>query len=193
MAPVADRHEQRVEQCQQHKDGKQRDTMYPGKSSFHKHESEPPRTDVAIRRTPAEDFYVIMPAVELGTQTMSLEIHINPLVNWIWMGFGIMAFGTGIALLPESTFAFAMAKMPAEAATTALTILLSFGLVLGAARGVGQMTGDVATQPRTTPRTPERPNCTGSSAPAAAATSRSRSAARIRASRPTNCAGKSRP
>ena len=49
---------------------------------------------------------------------MSLEIHINPLVDWIWMGFGVLAFGTGIALLPESTFAFALAKLPAEAATT---------------------------------------------------------------------------
>src|SRR3954469_7376025 len=106
------------------KDGKQLDTMYPGKSSFHKHESEPPRTDVAIRRTVAEDFYVIMPAVDLGTQTMSLEIHINPLVDWIWMGFGVLAFGTGIALLPESTFAFAVAKLPAEAATTTLSLLL---------------------------------------------------------------------
>jgi len=138
------------------KDGKQLDTMYPGKSSFHKHESEPPRTDVAIRRTPAEDFYVIMPAVDLGTQTMSLEIHVNPLVDWIWMGFGIMAFGTGIALLPESTFAFALAKMPAEAATTTLTILLSFGLVLGGGtKASAQMTGDAATQTSHYARTPE--------------------------------------
>ncbi len=138
------------------KDGKQLDTMYPGKSSFHKHESEPPRTDVAIRRTVAEDFYVIMPAVDLGTQTMSLEIHVNPLVDWIWMGFGIMAFGTGIALLPESTFAFALAKMPAEAATTTLTILLSFGLVLGGStKASAQMTGDAATQTSHYARTPE--------------------------------------
>ena len=138
------------------KDGKQIDTMYPGKSSFHKHESEPPRTDVAIRRTVAEDFYVVMPAVDLGTQTMSLEIHVNPLVDWIWMGFGIMAFGTGIALLPESTFAFALAKMPAEAATTTLTILLSFGLVLGGGtKASAQMTGDAATQTSHYARTPE--------------------------------------
>ena len=72
-----------------------------------------------------------MPAVDLGTQTMSLEIHVNPLVDWIWMGFGVMAFGTGIALLPERTFSFALAKLPAEAATTTLSLLLAFVLVLG--------------------------------------------------------------
>jgi cytochrome c-type biogenesis protein CcmF len=138
------------------KDGKQIDTMYPGKSYFHKHENEPPRTDVAIRRTPAEDFYVIMPAVEPGTQTMSLEIHINPLVDWIWMGFGVLAFGTGIALLPESTFAFAVAKLPAEAATTTLSLLLAFVLFAGSGtRLSAQMGGDAAMQTSFYPRTPE--------------------------------------
>jgi cytochrome c-type biogenesis protein CcmF len=138
------------------KDGKQIDTMYPGKSYFHKHENEPPRTDVAIRRTPAEDFYVIMPAVEPGTQTMSLEIHINPLVDWIWMGFGVLAFGTGIALLPESTFAFAVAKLPAEAATTTLSLLLAFVLFAGSGtRLSAQMGGDAAMQTSFYPRTPQ--------------------------------------
>jgi cytochrome c-type biogenesis protein CcmH/NrfF len=45
-------------------------------------------------------------------------------VNWIWFGFGILAFGTIIALLPERTFAFATAKLPAGAVTTGLVLLL---------------------------------------------------------------------
>ena len=86
---------------------------------------------------------------------MSLEIHINPLVNWIWMGFGIMAFGTGIALLPESTFAFATAKLPAGAATTTLSVLLAVALLLGGgSRASAQMTGDAATQTSFYARTP---------------------------------------
>ena len=28
--------------------------------------------------------------------------------NWIWFGFGVLAFGTGIALLPERAFSFAL-------------------------------------------------------------------------------------
>ncbi len=50
---------------------------------------------------------------------------VNPLVNWIWFGFGIMALGTGIALLPERAFAFAVAKLPEGAATTSLVILVA--------------------------------------------------------------------
>jgi len=52
-----------------------------------------------------------------------MEIVINPLVNWVWVGFGILAIGTGIALLPETVFAFAAAKIPANAATTSLLLL----------------------------------------------------------------------
>src|SRR2546421_189250 len=44
-------------------------------------------------------------------------------------GFGVLAFGTGIALLPERAYSFAVAKLPAEAAAT--TIALVFALVLG--------------------------------------------------------------
>jgi hypothetical protein len=44
-------------------------------------------------------------------------------VNWVWVGFGILALGTGIALLPETAFAFAVAKIPANAVTTSLLLL----------------------------------------------------------------------
>ena len=95
------------------KDGKQIDTMYPGKWFFRKHEQEP-TTSVAIRRTFAEDLYVVLAfqPSDLAAQSASLQINVNPLVDWIWFGFAVMAIGTGIALLPERTYAFALAKLP---------------------------------------------------------------------------------
>jgi hypothetical protein len=48
------------------------------------------------------------------------------------VGFGVMAFGTGIALLPESAFAFAAAKVPSGAVTTGL---LLFALLVGRLQG----------------------------------------------------------
>ena len=103
--------------------------MRPAKWYFRKHEEEP-TTEVAIRRMFAEDLYIVMPAFEIEEQTASVEVHINPLVNWVWFGFGILAIGTGIALLPEASLAFAAAKLPAEVATASvllLSILLSGG------------------------------------------------------------------
>jgi cytochrome c-type biogenesis protein CcmH/NrfF len=114
--------------------------MYPGRSIFRKHENEEARTDVAIRRSIAEDLYLVLaPDIDFGTQTISLQVVVNPLVNWIWLGFGVLAFGTGIALLPERSYSFALGKLPLEAAagsaTTALSILAIVALsLLGPAR-----------------------------------------------------------
>jgi cytochrome c-type biogenesis protein CcmF len=121
--------------------GKQIDSMYPAKWAFRKHEQEP-TTEVAIRRTFAEDLYIVLAfqPSDLATQTATLTIVLNPLVNWIWLGFGIMALGTGIALLPERAYSFALASLPAEAATTTVALLLAVlfsGTVLSAQTGMG--------------------------------------------------------
>jgi cytochrome c-type biogenesis protein CcmF len=109
--------------------GKLIDTMYPAKSAFRKHPDEPARTDAAIRRRIGEDLYLVMNTVDPGSQAITLNVVVNPLVNWVWLGFGILAFGTGIALLPESTLSFALAKAPAtEAATTTVALLLALTL-----------------------------------------------------------------
>jgi cytochrome c-type biogenesis protein CcmF len=110
--------------------GRELTKLHPAKWFFRKHESQP-TSEVAIRRSFAEDLYVVMPGYEIKDQTASLEVHINPLVNWVWMGFGVLAIGTGIGLLPETAFAFAVAKLPAGAVTTSvlfLAMLLSPGL-----------------------------------------------------------------
>jgi cytochrome c-type biogenesis protein CcmF len=104
------------------RDGSVLTTLHPAKWIFRKHEDQP-TTEVAIRRSFAEDIYLVMAGYELQQQTASLEFHINPLVNWIWAGFGILAIGTLIALLPEAALSFAAAKVPAGAATTSLLLL----------------------------------------------------------------------
>jgi cytochrome c-type biogenesis protein CcmF len=98
-------------------DGKALGTMYPARWFFRKHEQQP-TTEVAIRRTAAEDLYLVMPAYDINDQSMSLQVVVTPLVNWIWTGFGVLVLGTGIALLPERAFAFALSRVPAEASTT---------------------------------------------------------------------------
>ncbi|MCC7416698.1 MAG: cytochrome c biogenesis protein CcsA [Acidobacteria bacterium] len=120
--------------------GTQVDTLYPAKWAYRKHESEPPTTEVAIRRTVGDDLYVVFAAYDLSVQSASLELHLNPLVNWVWFGFGMMALGTGIALLPERAYAFALAKAPAGAAASAgvlLLMLLLSGTSVSAQQGMG--------------------------------------------------------
>jgi cytochrome c-type biogenesis protein CcmF len=107
--------------------GRQIDTLYPAKWFFRKHEDQP-TTEVAIRRRPSEDLYVVLAKPEVETQTAFLHINVNPLVNWVWFGFGVMALGTGIALLPERAFSFALARLPAEAATGSAALLIALML-----------------------------------------------------------------
>jgi cytochrome c-type biogenesis protein CcmF len=105
--------------------------MTPARWFFAKHEDQP-TTEVAIRRAAGEDVYIVLAAYEVGTQNATYAVTINPLVNWIWLGFGVLAIGTGIALLPERAFALAGARVPDAAVTT--TLLLLMLLLPGVAR-----------------------------------------------------------
>jgi cytochrome c-type biogenesis protein CcmF len=118
------------------KDGQTFATMYPAKWFWAK--SEQPTTEVAIRRGFAEDVYVVLAAFDTAGQTATLDVTIAPLVNWIWFGFGILALGTFIALLPDTVFAFATVRVPSNAATSSLLLL---SLLLAPAAGFAQTTG----------------------------------------------------
>jgi cytochrome c-type biogenesis protein CcmF len=103
-------------------------TMRPARWYFRKHEDEP-TTEVAIRRSFWEDLYIVMPAFEVADQSATFHIVVNPLVNWIWLGFGVMALGTGIALLPESSFAFAASRVAVRGAAGSTVGLLLLALL----------------------------------------------------------------
>ena len=65
-----------------------------------------------MRRRLSEDVYVVLAAYDMSDQSATFQVTVNPLVNWIWFGFALLALGTGIALLPESRFAFLASKAP---------------------------------------------------------------------------------
>jgi cytochrome c-type biogenesis protein CcmF len=105
------------------RDGKELAQLTPARWFFAKHEDQP-TTEVAIRRAAGEDLYVVLAAYEVQSQNATYAVTVNPLVNWIWLGFGVLALGTGLALLPERALVLAGAKVPEGAATTALMLLL---------------------------------------------------------------------
>ncbi|MFH1381854.1 MAG: cytochrome c-type biogenesis CcmF C-terminal domain-containing protein [Chloroflexota bacterium] len=55
-------------------------------------------TEVAIRSTPAEDLYVILAGWD--ESGVGFKILVNPLVQWIWIGGGLLAFGGVLAYWP---------------------------------------------------------------------------------------------
>jgi cytochrome c-type biogenesis protein CcmF len=97
--------------------------MYPAKWFYRNHEEEP-TTEVALRHSVADDLYLVLAGYTVETQAVTLQVTVNPLVNWVWFGVGILLIGTVIALLPERAFAFATLRVPEGAATTSLVLLM---------------------------------------------------------------------
>jgi cytochrome c-type biogenesis protein CcmF len=112
------------------KDGAAVGRMYPARWFWKGRENEP-TTEVALRRGFASDLYVNLAEYEPATQRATLEVKINPLVNWIWFGVGVMFIGTVIALLPERALAFAASRVPEGAVTTSVVLIVA--LAFGAA------------------------------------------------------------
>ena len=94
-------------------DGKVFDHLRPAKWFFHNHESEP-TTEVAIRRSPAEDLYVTLGGYDLAEGNATLKVVVNPVVDWIWFGFMLLAIGTAIALIPDSVLDRLTVRVPAR-------------------------------------------------------------------------------
>jgi len=132
------------------RDGKSLGGMYPARWFYRNHEQEP-TTEVALRRGPADDLYLVLAQYDVSTQTAELKVIINPLVNWIWFGVSIMLIGTFIALLPERTFSFATSRVPAGAVTTSLLVLV---LLSG---GVAELRADHVTSAQTVVIPPKSP------------------------------------
>ncbi len=65
--------------------------------------SQQTSTVVAIHSTLARDLYVVFMGRDPQTDRPIIKVFINPLVNWIWIGVGIIVFGTFIALTPPLT------------------------------------------------------------------------------------------
>jgi cytochrome c-type biogenesis protein CcmF len=63
--------------------------------------SRQPSTEAAIRARMNEDIYVVFAGMEEDQQRAVINVHVNPLVNWIWLGCFVVVVGTGIALAPS--------------------------------------------------------------------------------------------
>jgi cytochrome c-type biogenesis protein CcmF len=98
--------------------------MYPARWFWRGREEEP-TTEIALRRGLAGDLYINLAQYEPATQHATLEVKINPLVNWIWFGVGVIFLGTCIALLPDRALAFAAARVPEGAVTTTMVLILA--------------------------------------------------------------------
>jgi cytochrome c-type biogenesis protein CcmF len=56
---------------------------------------------VSIHHKLREDVYIILTGYEPTTKLANFRVYINPLINWVWIGFGLLMLGTAICLVPQ--------------------------------------------------------------------------------------------
>jgi cytochrome c-type biogenesis protein CcmF len=118
------------------KDGKVLDRMEPARWYFNGRNGEF-TTEVAIRRSAVEDLYITLGGIDFADGSGTFKIVINPLVDWVWFGFILLAFGTGIAMLPETALAPIASRVAAGAVRGAGPAVLALFIALGALLGAG--------------------------------------------------------
>ena len=74
--------------------------LSPGKRIYKK-QAESPVTEVAILHGVRDDVYIIVGTIDPTTKVATFQIHINPLVSWIWMGCLILIAGSVVCMWPQ--------------------------------------------------------------------------------------------
>ena len=77
--------------------------MRPAKYRYSKDPDEP-TTEVDISSHLEEDIYMVLTGYDQkpgGVSQVNFRVYINPLINWLWIGFGFLFLGTMICLVPQ--------------------------------------------------------------------------------------------
>jgi cytochrome c-type biogenesis protein CcmF len=109
--------------------GKEVATLSPAKFIYKKM-PDSPTTEVATYATMRDDLYLVVGSINPETKVASLQIHINPLVSWIWIGcFFILLLGCIICMWPELEPGESRAWQAARGAG-AITAAVILGIIL---------------------------------------------------------------
>ncbi|HKA88777.1 MAG TPA: cytochrome c-type biogenesis CcmF C-terminal domain-containing protein [Haliangiales bacterium] len=88
--------------------------------------------EVAIIRSQfVQDVYLVLNGFDGRSQQANFTVYLKPLVNFVWIGFGILAMGTFVCLFPAGLLAL---LKPRRGAAAALLLLM---LAAGSARAGG--------------------------------------------------------
>jgi cytochrome c-type biogenesis protein CcmF len=112
--------------------------IHPSKYIY-KASPQQPSTEVARYMTARNDLYVIVGMINPTTKLASFQIHVNPLVSFVWLGVAILIVGALVAMWPEVSLAEAGAFGYVRALGSAATmVMLSILLALAPSQAFGQ-------------------------------------------------------
>jgi cytochrome c-type biogenesis protein CcmF len=88
-------------------------TMYPEKRLYKRQNQ--PTTEVAIRPTLRDDLYVVLGSYDEPSGLATLQVFVNPLLSWLWIGGLTLVLGTCIIMAPNPAERRALALAGAQA------------------------------------------------------------------------------
>jgi cytochrome c-type biogenesis protein CcmF len=114
-----------------YKNGKLEERLSPGKLIYKK-QPESPQTAVAIGHGLRDDVYLIVGSINPGNKNLAaFQLHINPLVSWIWLGCIVLIGGSIVCMWPQVEFGESRIWAGARGvAATAASVI--FGIMLAA-------------------------------------------------------------
>jgi cytochrome c-type biogenesis protein CcmF len=62
---------------------------------------ESPTTEVSMLHTLRDDIYLVVGNIDPTTKIATFQLHLNPLVSWIWFGCLILILGSVLCMWPE--------------------------------------------------------------------------------------------
>ena len=60
-----------------------------------------PNTVVSVNSQLSFDVYLVLTGFDTSTERAHFRVYLNPLVNWVWIGFGVLMLGGLICLIPQ--------------------------------------------------------------------------------------------
>ncbi len=114
-----------------YKHGTFQERLSPGKFIYKK-QPDSPTTEVAIGHGLRDDVYLIVGSINPGNKNLAaFQLHINPLVSWIWIGCIVLIMGSVVCMWPQVEFGESRVWAGARGvAATAASIV--FGIMLAA-------------------------------------------------------------
>jgi cytochrome c-type biogenesis protein CcmF len=117
------------------RDGEVVHEAYPAR--WHYLTSGETTTEVDIFRQGWQDVYLVLNGFESDSKQANFTVYLNPLVNFVWLGFAILAVGTAVCLFPMGLLGFGKKT----------SVLLLIGL--GALAAGGRARADTTPMPGT--------------------------------------------
>lgn len=104
------------------KNGRPLGTIEPDRRFFKA--SQQPTSHVSIRSSLAEDLYAVLAGQDPETGKAIVEVFVNPLVAWVWIGGFVVFLGTLLAMVPSRVEReMAQMRQPQEVAVQADNVL----------------------------------------------------------------------